>query len=294
MAKDIGKVLKAGKAFKGALTEAKDGRGSSKAVDLEVPLNTEFCGTTLRKLMKDEGITREEATAVFLAWQASCKEQGLPSGPAPKVKASKAATTRVTGKRPPPDPEQPATKKPKKAKAEDPCPDPMVFAPARAKDVADFFGTEKNKVLKNKKQESADEVEDLDGEPWDENEGWGEEWGEQEWEGWGGSTDEFDWEAAYPGFWDDYWQHKYGDCLGAKLDGTSLEPNRRTCRTKGGDHGRSRNHTNRTRSPKHTSSTCPTREDHGRSPKDTRTCRTRGGDHGRSRKHTKRNQLHAP
>ena len=92
----------------------------------------------------------------------------------------------------------------------------MVFAPARAKDVADFFGTEKNKVLKNKKQESADEVEDLDGEPWDENEGWGEEWGEQEWEGWGGSTDEFDWEAAYPGFWDDYWQHKYGVCLGAK------------------------------------------------------------------------------
>ncbi|CAE7356783.1 unnamed protein product [Symbiodinium sp. CCMP2592] len=225
MAKDIGKVLKAGKAFKGALREAKDGRGSSKAVDLEVPLNTEFCGTTLRKLMKAEGITREEATAVFLAWQASCEEQGLPSGPTPKAKAPKAADTktRVTGKRPP-SPEQPATKKPKKAKAEDPGPDPMVFAPASAQDVADFFGTEKENVLKNKKQESANEVEDLDGEPWDENEGLEEDWEdsgdwEEGWEeGWEGSTDEYDWEAEYPGFWDAYWEHKYGDGLEAKLE----------------------------------------------------------------------------
>ena len=283
MAKDIGKVLKAGKAFKGALREAKDGRGSSKAIDIEVPLNTEFCGTTLKKLMKTEGITREEATAVFLAWQSSCEEQGLPRGPAPKVKASKAATvyTRVLGKRPPP-PEQPATKKPKKANAEDPRPDPMVFAPASAQEVAAFFGTDKENVLEKKnlkKQEPADEVEDLDGEPWDEHAGLGGE-GEQDWEDsgdweecWEGSADEFDWEAEYPGFWDDYWEHKYGDRLETKveeLEALALVSSPTT--------GPAEPKEGTTRSCKHTS----------------RTCRTRGVDHTRSRKHTKRDHVRAP
>ncbi|CAE7237168.1 unnamed protein product, partial [Symbiodinium sp. KB8] len=216
MGKDIGKVLKAGTAFKGALKEAKNGRGSSKAIDLEVPLNTEFCGTTLKKLMKDEGITRQEATAVFMAWKESCDEQGLPSGPALKQKPSKVLKgrkaedekppTRIRGKAAPPNkrpaPETESGKSSKKAKASTDD-ESRVFAPANAQEVADFFGIEKEKLLKkNKKKqpESSEVVEDLDGESWDEAEGCGEEREEEE----------FDWEAAYPGFWDDYWEHKYG------------------------------------------------------------------------------------
>ena len=234
MGKDIGKVLKAGKAFKGALVEAKNGRGSSKAIDLEVPLKTEFCGTTLQKLMKKEGLTREDATAVYLAWKQSCDQQGLPSGPVPKQKPSKLLKgeaadagepkTRVRGKGSPPNkhpaPESDSTKPSKKrAKTCSGDDQSLLFAPANAQDVADFFGTEKEKVLK--KQKSTDLAEDLDGEPWDETEGWGEEWGDEDWDKsgdwWEGSTEEYDWEAEYPGFWDDYWEHKYGERLETKL-----------------------------------------------------------------------------
>ena len=196
MGKDIGKVLKAGTAFKGALKEAKNGRGSSKAIDLEVPLNTEFCGTTLKKLMKDEGITRQEATAVFMAWKESCDEQGLPSGPALKQKPSKVLKgrkaedekppTRIRGKAAPPNkrpaPETESGKSSKKAKASTDD-ESRVFAPANAQEVADFFGIEKEKLLKkNKKKqpESSEVVEDLDGESWDEAEGCGEEREEEE------------------------------------------------------------------------------------------------------------------
>ncbi|CAE7254603.1 unnamed protein product, partial [Symbiodinium necroappetens] len=214
MGKDIGKVLKAGKAFKGALVEAKNGRGSSKAIDLEVPLKTEFCGTTIQKLMKKEGLTREDATAVYLAWKQSCDQQGLPSGPVPKQKPSKLLKgeaadagepkTRVRGRGSPPNkhpaPESESTKPSKKrAKTCSGDDQSLVFAPANAQDVADFFGTEKEKVLK--KQKSTDLAEDLDGEPWDETEGWGEEWGDEDWDKsgdwWEGSTEEYDWEAEY-------------------------------------------------------------------------------------------------
>ena len=250
----VGEVLKKGSALNAALKDHRSGKGSSKVNEV-VPLDTAFCGTTLKKLMKPENLSREDATAVYLAWKHSVDTAAAAAGPALKQKPSKVSSNKkVEGdataaepketppalrirskgaptKRPAPESGNappPKTKKanPDTTEAGASAEPPLTFAPASAADVAKFFG-----VAKPKNEQvvvsSGDEVHgDLDGEAWDENE-------DDEWWGWEGDEEGVDeWEAEYPGFWSDYenWKNELTVprtppvCVASKVEAQAIVP----------------------------------------------------------------------
>ena len=243
----VGEVLKKGAALNAALKDHRSGKGSSKVSEV-VPLDTAFCGTTLKKLMKSENLSRQDATAVYFAWKHTVDAAAVGAGPPLKQKPSKVSSNnKVKGdaakaaepkdtppalrirskgapaKRPAPESGDAPPRKTKKAdEAGASAEPPLAFAPASAADVAKFFG-----VAKPNEQSSGDDVDgDLDGEPWDENEG-------DEWWGWEGDEEGVDeWEAEYPGFWSDY--EKWKDeltvsptppvCAASKVEDPAIVP----------------------------------------------------------------------